>query len=488
MRILLLPFLASLSITVAAQNSPPPELKLDLGAGITMEMILIQPGSFEQGSPATEPGRETDEAQRHVTLSKPYYIGKYPVTRGQFARFIESARYKTESEQGQSGGFGVEDGKLVQRKQYTWRNPGFTQTDDHPVVIVTVQDTKAFCQWLTNRSNRTCTLPSEAQWEYACRAGATTAHYAEPIDELAWHRGNSLGQTHPVGEKRANAWGLHDLYGPVWQWCSDWYAPYATGSITDPVQKNSNLSDKPRQVLRGGSFISDVNHARSAERYRNDVRSRNADNGFRIVCAIATRPPPPPAPPQPTPRPQPATPAQSHAAPPITDHNFPSSKPSGSSPFGLLLIPASIFIAYKVITSVFGSFGGRSNALDASNLTARQAADAFASQPPPIAQRFAFRMSDSGFYINGPAEAVGSLIHYTADLGDRVLSDEIAFTPGPDGQFIFTGVRPKSVSVRTTGGQLGTTGGMVSSSIDDDDDHRSRFSSSSSRRSFPSAY
>lgn len=168
-------------------------------------------------------------------------------------------------------------------------------------------------------------------------------------------------------------------------------------------------------------------------------------------------------------------------------HNFPSSKPSGSSPFGLLLIPVFIFIAYKVITSVFGSFGARSNALDASNLTPRQAADAFASQPPPIAQRFAFRMSDSGFYINGPAEAVGSLIHYTADLGDRVLTDEISFTPGPEGQFIFTGVRPKSVSVRTTGGQLGTTGGMISSS-DDDDDHRSSFSSSSSRRSFPSAY
>ncbi|MBL9129656.1 MAG: formylglycine-generating enzyme family protein [Verrucomicrobiaceae bacterium] len=487
MRTLLFSLLACGSIL--AQNTPP-ELKLDLGGGVTMDMVLIQPGSFEQGSPASEAGREADESpQRRVTITRGYYIGKYAVTRGQFARFVDSMRYKTEAEQGPSGGFGVVDGKLVQQKQFNWRNPGFPQTDDHPVTIVTAQDAKAFCQWLATRNRRDCNLPTEAQWEYACRAGTSGARYLEPVDDVAWHRGNSGGQTHPVGQKKPNAWGLHDLYGPVWQWCGDWYAPYPAGPASDPLQTNPNLSDKPRQALRGGSFLSDVSHARSAERYRNDARSRNADNGFRVACSITQRAAPPPRPPAPAPSPT-ARPAQSpsHTSTPAHFDDFQPKTGRGFNPFSLLIIPALLFVGYKVLKGIFGSFGGRSNVLDTSPLTPRGAADFLGAGAQPIAQRFAFRMSDSGFYITGPQEAVGTQIQYTADLGERVLTDDILFTPGPEGQFIFTGARPKSVSVRTTGGQLGTTGGTVSSSLDDDDHHRRSFSSSPSRRSFPSAY
>ena len=473
----------------ALAQTPPEELRLDLGSGVSMDMVLMQPGTFQQGSTTGEAGREADETTRQVTLTKPFYMGKFPVTRGQFARFVTVTRYRTEAENGTSGGFGVEDGKLVQRKQFTWRNPGFPQTDDHPVVIVTADDAKSFHQWLSRQTRYDCHLPSEAQWEYACRAGTTNAHYLEPVDDVAWHRGNSDAQTHPVGQKKPNAWGLHDLYGPVWQWCSDWYGPYAAGPATDPLQTNRSLSDKPRMVIRGGSFMSDVSHARSAERYRNDAKSRNADNGFRIVCGTTRRAAPAPLPAEAPPKPaavQQPQPSRSAPAP----HYSPPEKSRSFSPFGIVATLGFGLIAYKIIRSILGAYSRPHPQIGESNLTPREAADLFAAQPPPLAQRFVFQLTDSGFYINGPEAAVGSHIQYTADLGDRVLSDDIVFSPGPEGQFIFTGVRPKSVRVQTTGGELGTTGGFVSSSSFDDDHEtrRRRFDSSSSRSSFPSAY
>ena len=477
--------LALFVLTSLQAQAQTPALKLDLGAGVVMDMILVQPGSFTQGSPVNEAGREADEGpQRRVTITRPFYMAKYPVTRGQFARFVESTRFRTEAETGQSGGFGVVDGKLVQQKPFNWRNPGFVQTDDHPVVIVSALDAAAFCKWLSAKSGRLCELPTEAQWEFACRAGTTLAHYAEPVDDVAWHRGNGLSQTHPVGEKKANAWGFHDFYGPVWQWCRDWYAPYPAGNATDPLQTNQNLSDKPRQVLRGGSILSDVSHSRSAERYRNDPRSRNADNGFRIICsttqrATATVPspvkPPPPAP-------APFNPA-SHV-------EFHPSKPSGGGSWiGSLLklgIPALIVIlVLRKLLSLFS--GGAMPRPMQSSLTGPQAAAMFSSKPPPLSHRFAFNLTDDGFFITGPAEAVGSQLRYECVVAGRMIADEIAFAPGPQGQFIFTGKKPSSVRVQTTGGAAGTDSTVISHGSSFDDDHRRGFSSSSTSR-YPSAY
>ncbi len=475
-------FLLSVISFIAMADEPPPaELKLDLGGGVMMELLLIKAGSFEQGSPATEPGRESDESRRFVTLTRGFYIGKYPVTRGQFGRFASATSYRTEAEQGTSGGFGVENGKLVQAKAYNWRNPGFPQTDDHPAVILTVQDVKAFCRWLSTRAGRDIGLPTEAQWEYACRAGTSTARYLEPVDAVAWHRGNSDGQTHPVGQKKPNAWGLHDLYGPVWQWCGDWYASYPAGSAVDPMQTNSNLSDKPRQVLRGGSFLSDVSHSRSAERYRNDVRSRNADNGFRVVASVTKRVAaavvPKPSAPERVTAPEFVTSSQSWEEPDSS---------SSSSPWRYITLPLFMIIIFKLIWRVIGK-GTGSAAMLPLDLTPREAADAFASGPPPLPQRFSFRLTDSGFYISGPAEAVGTQIEYTADVDSRVITDLIVFSPGPEGQFIFTGMKPRAVSVRSTGGQLGTTGNMLSASNDESHWERHR-SSSSTQSSYPSAY
>lgn len=475
-------FLALLAaVSLHAQS---PELQLDLGAGVALDLILVQPGSFQQGSPAAESGREDDESPpRQVMLTRPYYMGKYPVTRGQFARFVETTRHRTEAESGPSGGYGVVDGKLVQQKQYTWRNPGFEQTDDHPVVLVSALDAAAFCKWLTAKSRRLCELPTEAQWEYACRAGTTAAHYAEPVEAVAWHRGNSSGQTHQVGQKQANAWGFHDFYGPVWQWCRDWYAPYPAGAATDPLQTNQNLSDKPRQVLRGGSFISDVSHARSAERYRNDARSRNADNGFRIVCAIIQRvaasAPPPPL------RETRTLPATGHA---MEDHLV--SLPSSGSSFGSwLMLGIPVLIVVLILRKLIGLFssGAKSTPIPG-NLTGPQAAAMLSARPAPLTHRFSFNLADDGFHIVGPAEAAGTHLHYQCVVAGRAITDDILFTPGPQGHFIFTGKKPSGVSVQTTGGAAGTESTVVSHGTNDDDDFHRRSLSSHSSSSFPSAY
>jgi sulfatase modifying factor 1 len=469
-----------LLLALTSAQAQTPSLQLDLGAGVQMDMILVQPGSFEQGSPATEAGREADEGpQRRVTITRPFYMAKFPVTRGQFARFVESTRFRTEAEIGQSGGFGVVDGKLVQQKQFNWRNPGFEQTDDHPVVIVSALDAAAFCKWLTTKSGRLCELPTEAQWEFACRAGTTLAHYAEPVDAIAWHRGNGLSQTHPVGEKKANAWGFHDFYGPVWQWCRDWYAPYPAGAATDPLQTNQNLSDKPRQVLRGGSILSDVSHSRSAERYRNDARSRNADNGFRIVCSVEQRVVA--APPPPVQAPPPSSP-NSH----LEFH--PSEPQNVGSWLGVLFsLAIPLFILFFIVRKVLSFFGrvARPTAI-ASGMTGPEAAAMLSSKPSPLGHRFAFTLTDDGFYITGPAEAVGSMLRYECVVSGRMIADEVAFTPGPQGQFIFTGKKPSSVRVQTTGGAAGTDSTVISQgSSFDHDRHRSSFGSSSR---YPSAY
>lgn len=460
-----------------------PTLQLDLGHGVTMDMILVQPGGFMQGSPPGEAGREADEGpQRRVTISRAYYMGKFPVTFSQFERFAEAMRYRTEAEKGESGGFGVVNGRMMQQKQFNWRNPGFDQSEADPVCLVSAPDAAAFCQWLTSKTGRLCELPTEAQWEHACRAGSMGPRYAEPVDAVAWHRGNSGNATNAVGGKEANAWGFHDFYGPVWQWCRDWYAPYTPGSVTDPLQTIPNLSDKPRQVLRGGSFLSDVSHARSAERYRNDPRSRNADNGFRIVCAITPRAAPTKATPTPQ-RPLVEPPSSIDSGPP------PGNAPSIIGWAAVLFaIITPLLVGFFMLRAVFRQVRDwmTPGTTAMSNLTGPEAAAVFSARPSPLGHRFAFNLTDDGFFITAPDAAAGTPLKYECVVGGRMIADDIVFTPGPEGHFIFTGKKPSSLRVQTTGGAAGTESGPTSFS-DDDDYHRRNMGSSSSSR-YPSAY
>jgi formylglycine-generating enzyme required for sulfatase activity len=284
-KLLLLPIFAGMGIACGAETN----LAVELAPGVRLEMILVQHGTFHQGSPATEPKRGDDESQRQVTLTRDFYVGKYPITCLQFDAFISAAHYRTDAETGPSGGFGWDGKALKQDKGFSWRTPGFDQGDDQPVTTVTYSDAQAFCNWFSKKTGRRFDLPTEAQWEYACRAGTTSAwHNGDDetrASEIAWFKPLAQNTTHPVGSVKPNAWGIF-ISGNANEWCRDWYAPYSTGPVSDPEQTNKSLSDKPRRVLRGGSWLREVRYARSAARYRNDPGSRNADNSFRVVTLV----------------------------------------------------------------------------------------------------------------------------------------------------------------------------------------------------------
>jgi formylglycine-generating enzyme required for sulfatase activity len=274
---------------------------------LAMKFVLLPPGTFLMGSPLGEKGRYSSETLHPVELTRPYYLGVHVVTVGQFGRFVAATGYKTEAETDPWGGQGYnpatrrfERGK----REYTWRGAGWGQTDAHPVVNVTWNDATEFCEWLSRKEGKTYRLPTEAEWEYACRAGTTTRFWSGDAElslqgvanladaslqrlladgELAetsfqpWDDGFPF--TAPVGSYRPNAWGLYDMHGNVFQWCADWFGPYPPGAMQNP----KGAEQGPRRVLRGGSCVVGPEMCRSAFRLLGDPNMHDWSSGFRVV-------------------------------------------------------------------------------------------------------------------------------------------------------------------------------------------------------------
>ncbi|MCH7799392.1 MAG: SUMF1/EgtB/PvdO family nonheme iron enzyme [Planctomycetes bacterium] len=270
---------------------------------LSQTLVLVDPGTFEMGSPRTELFHQRSERQHTVQLTRGFWIGRIEVTRGQFARFVADTGHVTDAEEtGWSLGFGPE-GSWMRADGVSWRDPGVPQTDNHPVVCVSWRDATAFCRWLSVVESRVYRLPTEAQWEYACRAGADGAFTwgNDPYPDTARINGadetwmgrypDTVGfpwydqymYTSPVASFPANAWGLFDMHGNVREWCADVYGPYRSGQAIDPTGPPGAVDDPAPRVLRGGSFASLPAHCRAAHRDASRPDSSFVATGFRIV-------------------------------------------------------------------------------------------------------------------------------------------------------------------------------------------------------------
>ncbi len=235
-----------------------------LKSAIGLEMVYCPAGSFMMGSPENELGRFDSEIQHKVTLTKPFYIGKYPVTQKLYEAVM-----------------GI--------------NPSCFKGENNPVEFVDWNDAKNFCDKLNQRFSSQLpksykfNLPTEAQWEYACRAGTTTALNngkdltserckCNNLDEVAWYHDNSDKETHPVGQKKPNAWGIYDMHGNVCEWCRD-SGDYSNGDVTDPEGPDSSTD----HVLRGGGWDYMPKLCRSSYRYCVNLSGTNIDIGFRLA-------------------------------------------------------------------------------------------------------------------------------------------------------------------------------------------------------------
>lgn len=286
------------STLVAAE--PRPIVENSLG----MKLVRIEPGEFLMGSPTAEEGRSDDEPQHRVRITRPFYLGQCEVTVGQFRRFVAATGYLTTLERERRPGFGfiASQGIIEATRDFTWRKTGWDQTDEHPVVNVSWDDATAFCRWLSAQEKREYRLPTEAEWEFACRAGTTTRYFTgeaedslEPAANMAdasflakyadatwsgtWNDGYPF--TAPIGRFRPNGWGLHDMAGNVWEWCADWYGKdyYSASPLDDPAGPPTG----ELHVLRGGAFTNRLKYVRSADRDSIRPKYRYNFTGFRVA-------------------------------------------------------------------------------------------------------------------------------------------------------------------------------------------------------------
>jgi formylglycine-generating enzyme required for sulfatase activity len=260
---------APVAVVVTAQTVPVPappapaaqakELSLGVMYGVTMRFVYIPPGKFTMGSPDSEEGHGAEEGPQHeVTISKPFYMGATEVTQAQYEAVMGT-------------------------------NPSKFKDATNPVETVSWDEATEFCKKLSEKTLQAVRLPTEAEWEYACRAGTKTRFSFGNSDSIlgdyAWHGSNCGGKTNPVGQKKPNAWGLYDMNGNVWEWCADWYGRYPSGASVDPQGPGSGGA----RVLRGGSWYRAEPHFfRCANRAGSRAPVNRSDaGGFRVVVNFA---------------------------------------------------------------------------------------------------------------------------------------------------------------------------------------------------------
>ena len=237
---------------------------------ITFDMIAVPGGTFLMGSPESESGRKKDEAPQHEVRIAPFWIGKVEVTWDAYDAFRDACqpipRGAPESDEDV-------DGLSGPTPPYGDPYRGFGG-GDQPVIGISWHAAMTYCLWLTQTTGKLHRLPTEAEWEYACRAGSKSAFsYGDDpatLEEYAWYRGKSDYRTHPVGSKKPNAWGIHDMHGNVSEWCLDWYQPdyYGTVSSGEWPPNPRGPEEGKNHAIRGGHFGSAASAVRSAARDR----------------------------------------------------------------------------------------------------------------------------------------------------------------------------------------------------------------------------
>ena len=293
---------------------PGKNFMLRLDDHTILNMVWIPPGTFIMGSPDSESGRKPDESPRaEVTLTKGYWLGKTEVTIGQWKAVMGETLKEHVIKMLNDETIYDFSGQKKKLREFMNFNPNdpdrimANENDSIPMYFVSWDDAMEFCNKLNAteklQAGYRYILPTEAQWEYAYRAGTTSPTFAGSIimqgrmapslDSIAWYNGNSavnyagkkLGNSgagpRNAGEKKPNAWGLQDMPGNIWEWCRDWYGPYPGGKLIDPVGPATGMA----RINRGGSWGSGANDSRSANRAKNPQPEKSAFRGFRIaIC------------------------------------------------------------------------------------------------------------------------------------------------------------------------------------------------------------
>ena len=324
-------FLLCQFLLVASVWSDEPQHKINaIENSLGMKLRLVPAGEFMMGCDETPEQLATaypqydrsrftslgDEAPVHkVQITRSFYLGQHEVTVGQFRKYLDLSGMVPESIADKTGGYGYNpeydptttirgDAFEGRDPKYSWSNPGFEQSDDHPVLNVTWNDATRMCEWLSRQEGKKYRLPTEAEWEYACRAGTQTRYHSgqdpESLLKVAntydldteknwpqWKEFALAGRdgyafTAPIGSFAPNAFGLYDMHGNAWEWCSDWHSDtyYAESPLRDPL----GPTDGVVRIRRGGSWHSWSFYTRASFRNWNDPTTRYTLVGMRLLC------------------------------------------------------------------------------------------------------------------------------------------------------------------------------------------------------------